>query len=137
MLDLETEFGSRVNKRLLEDEVIWFTTVSPKGIPHPNPVWFFWDGEIIIIYSQPNSYRVRNIKQNPRVALNLEGADALGQHYVVINGEALLYPDSKKLYPGYLEKYIHYESSLQMTVDEMIAAYSVEVRVKPSKIRGE
>jgi len=136
MLDLKTEFGSRVNKRLLEDDVIWFTTVSPNGTPTPNPVWFLWNGEIIIIYSQPDSYRIRNIKQNPKVALNLQGVDALGNNVIIINGEASLYPDCKNLYPGFLDKYIHLEPSLEMTVDEMIAAYSVEIRIKPVKIRG-
>jgi len=137
MLDLNTEFGNRVNKRLSEDEVIWFTTVSPNGTPTPNPVWFFWDGEIIIIYSQPNAYRIRNLKQNPKVALNLEGADALRHNVIIINGEALIYPGYNNFYPGYLEKYIHLEPSLQMTIDEMMAAYSVEIRIKPVKIRGE
>jgi len=135
MLDLKTDFGSRVNKRLLEDAVIWFTTVSPNGTPTPNPVWFLWDGEIIIIYSQPNSYRIRNIKQNPKVALNLQGADPLGNNVIIINGEATLYPDCKNLYPGYLDKYIHHVSALETTVDEMAAAYSVEIRIKPVKIR--
>lgn len=137
MLDLKTEFGVRVNKRLMEDEVIWFTTVSHKGTPTPNPLWFYWDGEIIVVYSQPESYRVRNIKHNPKVSLNLEGADVLGNNVIIINGEASLYPDCTKIYPGYLEKYIHLESSLSMKIDEMIAAYSVEIRVKPLKVRGE
>jgi PPOX class probable F420-dependent enzyme len=137
MIDLKTEFGSRVNKRLMEDEVIWFTTVSPNGTPSPNPLWFYWDGEIIVVYSQPESYRVRNIKLNPKVSLNLEGADVLGNNVIIINGEATLYPGYKKLYPGYLEKYIRLESSLQMKVEDMVTAYSVEIRVKPLKVRGE
>ena len=136
MLDLTTEFGAQVNKRLMQDEVIWFTTVSPIGTPTPNPVWFFWDGEIIVVYSQPNSYRVRNIKQNPKVSLHLEGADALGNNVMIINGEATLYPDYKKIYPGYVAKYIHFELNLHMTVAEMAVAYSVEIRVSPLKVRG-
>ncbi len=137
MIDLKTEFGNRVNKRLIEDEVIWFTTVSPKGTPSPNPLWFYWDGEIIVVYSQPGSYRVRNIKHNPKVSLNLEGADVLGNNVIIINGEATLHPGYKELYPGYLEKYIRHESSLQMKVEDMVTDYSVEIRVKPLKVRGE
>jgi len=137
MLDLSTEFGTRVNKRLIEDEVIWFTTVSPNGTPTPNPLWFFWDGEMIIVYSQPESYRVRNIKLNPKVSIQLEGADVLGNNVIIINGIASLHPGCTKIYPGYLEKYIHLEASLSMKVDEMIATYSVEIRVKPLKVRGE
>ncbi|HUS95091.1 MAG TPA: TIGR03667 family PPOX class F420-dependent oxidoreductase [Patescibacteria group bacterium] len=137
MLDLKPEFGHQVNKRLLEDEIIWFTTVSPSGTPTPNPVWFLWDGKSIVVYSQPGSYRVRNIKHNSKVSLHLEGADVLGNNVIIITGEAILRPDCTKLYPGYLEKYIRYESSVKMTIEEMLAAYSVEIRVKPLKIRGE
>ena len=137
MLDLATEFGIRVNKRLMEEEVIWFTTVSPNGTPTPNPIWFFWDGEMIIVYSQPDSYRVRNIKHNPKVALNLERADALGHNVIMINGEASLNPDYKEPHPGYAAKYIQYLPAMHVTAEQLAAAYSVEIRVKPSKIRGE
>jgi len=137
MLDLTTEFGARVNKQLIEDEVIWFTTVSPIGIPTPNPLWFFWDGEMIIVYSQPESYRVRNIKLNPNVSIHLEGADVLGNNVIIINGEASLHPGCTKIHPGYLKKYIHLEASLSRKVDEVIADYSVEIRVRPLKVRGE
>lgn len=137
MLDLSTEFGTRVNIRLIEEEVIWFTTVSPNGTPTPNPLWFFWDGEVIIVYSQPESFRVRNIKLNSKVAIHLDGADVLGNNVIIMNGDASLHPGCTKIHPGFLEKYIHLESSLNMKVDEMIAAYSVEIRVKPLKVRGE
>lgn len=137
MLDLSTEFGARVNTRLIEDEVIWFTTVSPNGTPTPNPLWFYWDGEWVIVYSQPDSYRVRNIKLNPKVSLHLEGADVLGNNVIILNGEARLHPGSIKVHPGFLEKYVHLESSLNMKVEDVIKSYSVEIRVKPLKVRGE
>jgi len=137
MLDLTTEFGGRVNKRLMEDDVIWFTTVSPNGTPTPNPIWFFWDGEMIIVYSQPDSYRVRNIKHNPKVSLNLEGADALGHNVIIINGEASLNADYKKPHPEYAAKYIKYLPAMHVTANELAAAYSIEIRVKPLKVRGE
>jgi PPOX class probable F420-dependent enzyme len=136
MLDLTTEFDARVNQRLLEDDVIWFTTVSPNGTPTPNPIRFQWDGEIIIVYSQPESYRVPNIKQNPKVSLHLEGADALGHKVIIINGDATLHPDCKKVLSGYEVRYKKNLPSMHMTADELVAAFSVEIRVKPVKVRG-
>ena len=75
-------------QRLQEEPIIWFTTVSPRNVPTPNPVWFLWDGECIVVYSQPKSFRVRNIQKNPQVALTLQGVDGLGNHVCIINGEA-------------------------------------------------
>ena len=69
MPDPESGLSAEVVQRLEQEEIVWFTTVSPKGRPVPNPVWFYWDGECILVYSQPESFRVRNLKANPRVAL--------------------------------------------------------------------
>ncbi len=137
MLDLTTEFGQRVEKRLSEDDVIWFTTVSPKGIPAPNPVWFFWDGEEIIVYSKPDSYRVRNIQQNPKVALNLEGADALGNNVIILQGDASLNPDYKTIHPDYAAKYARYLPDLHVTMDELATVYTIEIRVRLPRVRGD
>jgi PPOX class probable F420-dependent enzyme len=90
MLDLKSEFGARVDRSLREKDIIWLTTVPPEGVPQPNPVWFLWDGGSILLYSQPDSYRIRNLQNNPKVSLHLEGADALGHNVIVITGEASL-----------------------------------------------
>src|SRR5712691_10160935 len=84
--DTSTEFGARVERRLREDRVIWLTTVRPDGTPEPSPVWFLWDGETFLIYSQ-HTQKLRNIEDSPRVALNLDG-DGLGGNIVVIIGRA-------------------------------------------------
>jgi PPOX class probable F420-dependent enzyme len=137
MLDFSTDFGKRLKKHLEQDEVIWFTSVSPKGVPSPNPVWFYWDGETIIVYSQPESFRVRNIKHNHHVALNFEGADALGTELIVIQGEADLKPGNQVIPAGYWAKYEKFLPEISLTVETMIRDYSVEIRVKPTRVRGE
>jgi hypothetical protein len=38
MIDLTSEFGQHVAKRLVKEQVIWLTTVSSDGTPQPNPV---------------------------------------------------------------------------------------------------
>ncbi len=136
MLTLSSEFAARVDQRLREAEIIWLTTVTPEGAPQPNPVWFFWDGEEIILYSQPGAYRIRNLKLNPKVALHLEGADVLGHNVIVLTGEAKLHPGYKAPHPGYVKKYERFLPELQVTLEELSAAYSVEIRIKPGKIRG-
>lgn len=137
MVDLNTEFGALVKRRLQEDEVVWFTTVNPRGFPSPNPVWFFWDGEFIIVYSQPESYRVRNIRQNPNVALHFQGADAQGQNVVVMNGESALLPYYTTVPAGYWKKYSRYLPDLSLTADEFMAQYSIEIRTKLLRVRGD
>ena len=135
MLDLDPEVRARLENRLKQEAIIWFTAVSPKGIPTPNPVWFYWDGECIVVYSQPGSYRVRNIESNPQVALSLQGVDGFGNNVVIINGEAQLKPGNRSIPARYWDKYARFLQ--QMTKEEMTRDYSVEIRIKPTRVRAE
>jgi len=136
MIDPTTEFGARVEKRLLEEQVIWLTTVSPSGIPQPNPVWFYWDGDTVLIYSQPDAYKVKNITNNPKVSLNFEGAAEQGGDVIVLSGEALMEENVSKIDLAYEEKYHQAIIDLEETSEEQIASYSVAIRVRIEKVRG-
>ncbi len=137
MLDLTTEFGQHVARRLQEERIIWLTTVSPDNIPQPRPVWFLWDGETFLIYSKPNTYKLSHIARNPRVALNLDG-DGLGGDIVVFTGEAYLDPATLPAdqVPEYAEKYKEGFKRIGMTAKGFADTYSVPFRVKPTNLRG-
>lgn len=66
MIDLSTQFGQRVAKRLEEESIIWLITVSQDGFPQPRPVWFWWNGESFLIFSRPEGAKLRHIQRNPR-----------------------------------------------------------------------
>jgi len=133
MPDQADGLSAEVLQRLQDEEIIWFTTVSPRGVPVPNPVWFYWDGEYVLVYSEPTSFRVRNIQGNPQVALTLQGVDGLGNNVVIINGEAELRPGNENIPEGYWKKFKKHLRD--MSPVEMTAAYNVEIRVKPARVR--
>ena len=72
LFDPTTEFGAILQKRLENEKIIWLTTVGEDGTPQPNPVWFLWDGETFLFYSQPTAHDLKHIARNPKVSLNLE-----------------------------------------------------------------
>ncbi len=137
MIDLSTEFGQRVQRRLTEERIIWLTTVSEGSRPQPRPVWFLWDGETFLIYSRPNTFKLQHIAKNPQVALNFDG-DRVGGDIVVFVGDAQISQDdpSADRMASYVEKYREGMQRLQMTPEEFGKAYSVAIRVKPNKLRG-
>ena len=92
-IDTTTPFGARVVKRLQEDRLIWLTSVRPNGLPEPSLVWFLWDGESVLIYSRPNTQKLRDIAANPRVALNFDG-DGQGGDIVILTGRAEIVSDA-------------------------------------------
>jgi len=57
----------------------------------PTPVWFWWDGETLLIYSQPDKPKLRNIEANRHVAVALR-TDSVGSELTVISGDAAVDP---------------------------------------------
>ena len=105
------ELGERVLQRLEHEIVIWLTTVSKDGTPQPNPVWFLWDGETILIYSQPDAAKVHNITRSPKVSLHFEGADVVGGDVIVLTGEARVDLHSGSIPQGRDPSYKHNSST--------------------------
>jgi PPOX class probable F420-dependent enzyme len=137
MIDLSTEFGARVARRLEQELIIWLTTVRIDGTPQPSPVWFLWADQSLLIYSQPNKQKLRNIAQNPKVALNFN-SDASGGDIAVINGTAQIdsqAPPADRI-RAYLDKYRQEIADLGSTPDGFAQSYSVAIRVTPVGLRG-
>jgi len=136
MIDLSTEFGQRVQRRLKKERIIWLTTVSGNAKPQPRPVWFLWDGEAFLIYSRPNTFKLQHLQNNPGVALHLDG-NGMGGDIVVFIGEAEIptdVPPANEVAP-YVEKYRDGMKRLKMTPEVFGETYSVPIRVKPLSLR--
>ncbi len=137
MLDFNSPIGQVIERRLQQEQIIWLTTVDAQGTPQPRPVWFHWDGETVLILSQPGAAKVRHISRHPRVALNFN-TDADGEHVGVLTGEARLSaaaPDARRL-QAYLGKYAEGIQNLELTPESMLAEYGVVLLVTPVTLRG-
>ena len=135
LLDLTTELGVRAAKRLKEEYVVWLTTVTPNGSPQPNPVWFYWDGNAMITYTQPSAHKVRNIVNNPNVSVNFQ-ADNEGGDIIVLTGTASVDKHPPKHDPRYIEKYHEEIPKIGLNPESLAASYSVQITVTPTKLRG-
>ncbi len=136
-IDTSTEFGARVQRRLDNDRIIWLVTVDGRGTPQPSPVWFEWKEGKVLIFSQPNTGKLRNIERQSRVSLHFDG-DEYGNDIIVLTGIATIdetQPRAVDL-PRYLEKYGDGIESLGMTNQAFSDEYNVPVLVEPMKLRG-
>jgi PPOX class probable F420-dependent enzyme len=136
-LDTTTEFGARVARRLRDELIGWLVTVSADQTPQPVPVWFLWDGQTLLVYSQPDTAKLRNIARNPRVALHLDG-DGQGGDIIILTGEARVVTDVPPAtrVPDYLEKYRQGIARIGMTPDAFARTYSIVLRITPTKVHG-
>jgi PPOX class probable F420-dependent enzyme len=136
MLDTTTEAGSRADGRLREATMIWITTVRSGGQPQSVPVWFLWNGETFLIYSQPGRQKLKNIGRNARIGPHLNANDR-GGDVVRAEGTAEVVQDVPPANEvgEYLEKNSESIARIGFDPDGFVRTYSVALRAKPDRWR--
>ena len=138
MIDFTTEFGRRVRQRLDEEYFIWFTTVGADLTPQPRPVWFIWEGESFLIFSQPGAHKVAHLQAHSNVALHFNTDRMADENVIVFLGRAELDPAAPPADQvlAYFEKYRGGIADLEMAPGEFSRDYSLAIRVRVTKLRG-
>lgn len=122
-------------RRLRDDLIIWLTTVNHQGQPQTSPVWFWWDGETVVLFSMPRSPKVANIRANAKVSLNLDG-NGQGGDIVSIEGIAELFEDRPLTeFPQYLDRYKEKLKAMGYEAEPFAHAYATGIRVTPARFR--
>ena len=137
VIDEATEVGARVAARLRAELVAWLVTVARDGTPVPTPIWFLWDAPTILVYSQPDKPKLRHIASNPRVAVALR-TDEHGDDLAVVTGRAAVDPDAPPAdaVEAYIDKYAAAIARLGTDPAAFANAYSVAIRIRPTKLRA-
>lgn len=133
-VEMKPEFTEQIEKAYYA----WFTTVRADGTPQPTPVWFIKDGDHFLIYSIPNTQKLRNISGNAHVSLNVCD-DPEGEKFVVVMGTATVDSSIPQVHnnPAYLAKYADGIKGLGWTAEEMGNRFTSAIRVTPVQVRGE
>ena len=127
----------KFNEIIEKSEFIWFTTVREDGMPQPTPVWFVRDGDTFVTYTMPDTFKVKNIRANPKVALGLANGDA--GDYFVVQGEAKIdesIPPANQM-TAYYQKYKDLIVEIGFTPETYIQTWSLPIRITPTHIRGD
>lgn len=135
---LPAERRDHVETRLRGNLMAWLTTVRPNGQPECVPVWYLVrDDETILIYSQSGQVKLRNIIENPKVALVLDVTD-LGRDVIRVEGIAQRvddHPPASEV-PGYVAKYAESIGAMFDTADQFAELFSVPMLITPTKLRA-
>ncbi|WP_171013192.1 TIGR03618 family F420-dependent PPOX class oxidoreductase [Microbacterium sp. 2FI] len=136
--DPANEVHARALARLGSEQVAWFGTIGRDGYPHAVPIWFLWrDGKALIL-SEPQTAKVRNLRENDRVMLHLEaGVD--GEQLLVLRGTAAISPDpatawAQRIGEEYTAKYGEWMQRLKLPMATMAERYRVVIEVTPHKL---
>jgi PPOX class probable F420-dependent enzyme len=137
-VDLNSDFGRVVQQHLKDQYVIWLTTVDSNLMPQPRPVWFIWQDDSFLIFSQANAHKLAHIKQNPKVALHFNTDETGEKHVIVFTGEASIDTKSPPAHEVsvYFEKYKESIAGLDISPEGFSSEYSVAIRIRPAEVRG-
>jgi PPOX class probable F420-dependent enzyme len=100
-------------------------------------VWFLWEGDAsVLLYSKPDTPKLRNIGENPRVTLHLDGNGQGGDIVVCVGRAAVSDDPPADAVPEYVEKYAPLIERNRWTPASFAADYSVPVRIAITRVRG-
>jgi PPOX class probable F420-dependent enzyme len=136
-IDFTTDFGKRALKRLETEQIVWLTTVNANGQPLPSPLWFLWQDDAVLIYSQPKAPKVLAISHNSNVTLSFNATEH-GGNVVVFRGIAEVVEPSPPASgnEAYIAKYREGLKSYGATPEEFAADYAQLIRVELTGLRG-
>ncbi len=123
--------GRKAESRLKKDLVIWFVTAAADRQPHATLVWFLWQGDSFVVYSQ-DGQKVRDVQANPKVALHLS-SDPVGTDMVRATGTAKVVSSKApaQILPAYRRKYRQELEDMGYTWEQFAGQYHNEIRVEP------
>jgi PPOX class probable F420-dependent enzyme len=133
------ERGSEVAERLVSTPVAWLTTVRADGQPQSSYIWFHFDGDDLLVFSEPTTGKVRNVRANPKVSFHLDG-DGRGGQVLTIDAEAEILTgdviDTDRV-RAYLAKYDQaIRTQLHSTPEQIHAQFNTALRIIPSRVRS-
>jgi PPOX class probable F420-dependent enzyme len=136
--DLPPADRERVVGRLRANLIAWLTTVRPDGQPVTVPVWFLLrHDETILLYTRPQTEKLRNIAANPKVSLVLDVTD-IGRNIVRLEGTARRAHDQPPAHehPAYLAKYTERMAALLGTPEQFATLFSAALIITPARLHA-
>lgn len=124
-----------VEERLRTNVMAWLASVRPDGRPHCIPVWFLWEGTTLLIFSKPNTQKVRNLRQNCFVTLMLDETKN-GSDLVILEGTAELLErgEGREALQAYGEKYCEGLQRIGVMAEQFTMLYSQAIRITPIRL---
>src|SRR5580704_9061327 len=119
---------------LAQAPVVTLCTLNSDGTIHAAPIWFKYDGGEIILGTQQDARRIKNIKKNPNVTLVVD-VDQPPYKGVIVYGKAQLdYENVIAKRISLFQKYMPKANAEKLANGLASMRKPVIIRVKPTKM---
>lgn len=130
---------SAVATRLATAPLGWLTTVRADGQPQSSYIWFHFDGDDLLVLTEPTAAKVRNLAVHPLVSFHLDGDGSSGGAVLTIDGRAKVLsgdPDPDRI-QAYLAKYSELiRTGLNTTPEQLRRQFSAAIAITPTRVRS-
>jgi len=126
------KLDARVRRFLETEPVVWLATVRPDGRPHIIPVWYWWDGSELLVFSKPDAVKVGNLRADPHLMLAVGDAESdfdVGLVEACAELLAMAAPVPARMF----DKYAPWMSEIGLDRATFIAVYSQAIRIVPTR----
>lgn len=80
------QFSEEEKDYLSEPRIARIATCGPDG-PHVAPIWFVREGDSVVVTTNAESKKVRNLGYNPKAAVTIDGTEGgFENHGVIVRG---------------------------------------------------
>lgn len=126
---------------LEHDLIAWIVTVDESGAPHAVPVWFFWHDARLVVFSEPDTQKVRHIRAGSRVLVHLQAGGEFGDDVLILHGDARIAdaPASEVLSSfrdAYAEKYATAIADYGMGLEDIEQKFSTAIEFTPRRVQS-
>jgi PPOX class probable F420-dependent enzyme len=122
----------RTRRFLADEPVIWLSTVREDGLPHLVPVWFWWDGETVLVFSKPHAVKVRALRANPRAMIALGEPDD-DFDVAMVEARAELLDETPAVPEAFFAKYGDKLAAGMLDRETFRATYTQAIRFTPTR----
>jgi PPOX class probable F420-dependent enzyme len=122
----------RTRRFLADEPVIWLSTVREDGRPHLVPVWFWWDGETVLVFSKPHAVKVRALRANPRAMIALGEPDD-DFDVAMVEARAEMLDETPDVPEAFFAKYADKLAAGMLDRETFRATYTQAIRFTPTR----
>ena len=131
--------AAEARRTFRDSRVVHVGTLLPDGAPHVVPLWFVWLEDAVYATCRQGSRVWRNLRRDPRVALQFNRGLAWTEHAgVVVRGKAeLLVPDepaARRALSAWFEKYRSELAGYGFAAYTEQISEPVLIRVRPDQL---
>ena len=128
---------SEMEEFLKRPLVVSFTTIRPDGSPQTTPIWFEYDKGKFYCWTGSATAKVRNVGNNPQVALCIATHDEPYKYVIAEGGCEIVREGVKETAYSISTRYWGRERGPRFVDEEMKAGTSILLVVTPTRLLTE